>query len=695
MYQGSPVTAGQFAGWTPIGAEASGSGYLVAWKHTGTSEFKIWSVDGSGNYLSGDTVVSGAASALQSKEATFQQYLNGDGTLGFAPSVIESTGFGTLTQVGDTYRMSNSNSEVVLKYAGVAVTEGQFPGWVPVGAEPMGNTTSFRVAWKHVGTDEYKIWETDTNGNYVTGDVVLVGSTYTLQVKESGLGGQDINGDGVVGIKTTVIENSGSSSLVISADTYNLGGTLLKYAGTPVTVGMFAGWTPIGGEAGTVVWKSTSADQFRIWTVFTNGEFYNEVTVSGGTYSLQSREASFAQDLNADGRVGPLMTTIDSAGSTTLSIAADAYVQTFAGGTTVLSKDGAQVIVGQSNGWTPVAAENGEIVWKLSGADQFKVWQGPTVSGDGVTMSGTSAELKYREYTFQQDFNGDGQVLSASTIESTGTTVLRQVGDMYQLSALNGFGATLLKYFGSVVTEAQLGDWNLTGAERGATSSEAYLTLHNDVTGEYKIWLTDTQGNVKYDYGAMSGSDILLRTVEESMLQDLNSDGLVGLPDSPFDITLGYFGDSAYKLYVAAAAERWEQVITADLPSANNATYGLIDDVRIDVSVSGVDGAGGALAGGKPVFVRSSGNLTSYGTVTIDSSDIVSMAANGTLTQAVMHEMGHVLGIGSLWSTFGLVSNGEYTGQYGLEAYRELSGDASATFVPVETGGGSGTAGKH
>jgi hypothetical protein len=71
------------------------------------------------------------------------------------------------------------------------------------------------------------------------------------------------------------------------------------------------------------------------------------------------------------------------------------------------------------------------------------------------------------------------------------------------------------------------------------------------------------------------------------------------------------------------------------------------------------------------------------------------MAPNGTLVNAVMHEMGNVLGIGSLWSLFGLESNGQHTGQYGLEAYRELSGDASATFVPVETGGGSGTAGKH
>jgi len=312
-------------------------------------------------------------------------------------------------------------------------------------------------------------------------------------------------------------------------------------------------------------------------------------------------------------------------------------------------------------------------------------------SGNSVVMSGSDPRIAVREYGYGQDLNGDGQSLPVTQIESNGSTALLKIGNYYQLESLG----PILSYSGAVVSESQLGDWDLVGAERGSSSNEAYVTLHNDVTGEYKIWLTDTQGNVKYDYGAMSGSDIMLRTVETSMLQDVNGDGMVGMPNSPFDITLSYFGDSAYKLYVAAAAARWEQVITADLPSVNNATYGLIDDVRIDVSVSGIDNAGGALAGGKPVYVRSSGGLTSYGTVTIDSSDIASMAANGTLMNAVMHEMGHVLGIGSLWSTFGLASNGQYTGQYGLEAYRELSGDASATFVPVETGGGSGTAGKH
>src|SRR5438105_5050850 len=37
-YGGAAVTAGQFGGWTPIGAEQTSSGYDVAWKMTSADE---------------------------------------------------------------------------------------------------------------------------------------------------------------------------------------------------------------------------------------------------------------------------------------------------------------------------------------------------------------------------------------------------------------------------------------------------------------------------------------------------------------------------------------------------------------------------------------------------------------------------------------------------------------------------------
>ena len=61
------------------------------------------------------------------------------------------------------------------------------------------------------------------------------------------------------------------------------------------------------------------------------------------------------------------------------------------------------------------------------------------------------------------------------------------------------------------------------------------------------------------------------------------------------------------------------------------------------------------------------------------------------------HEVGHLLGMNfSTWSANGLYQSGtgQYTGEYGVAAYREEF-DATASFVPVETAGSSGTMNNH
>jgi Ca2+-binding RTX toxin-like protein len=79
-----------------------------------------------------------------------------------------------------------------------------------------------------------------------------------------------------------------------------------------------------------------------------------------------------------------------------------------------------------------------------------------------------------------------------------------------------------------------------------------------------------------------------------------------------------------------------------------------------------------------------------------DSADIDQMVASGTFDSVVMHEIGHILGLGTLWSSRGLTSaSADYIGANALREYRALSGNASADFIPIEHDGGSGTAGSH
>ena len=74
--------------WTPIGAvQVAGGGYDVAWHDTATGQYSVWSADSNGNYLSSIVgAVSGNDPALEAIETTFNQDLNGDGTIGVPPA---------------------------------------------------------------------------------------------------------------------------------------------------------------------------------------------------------------------------------------------------------------------------------------------------------------------------------------------------------------------------------------------------------------------------------------------------------------------------------------------------------------------------------------------------------------------------------------------------------------------------------
>ena len=75
--------AGQFVGWTPIGAVQTATGYDVAWENTSANEYTVWSTDSNGNYT-GNLIgaVSATSTALEAFEPIFDQDLNGDGVIG-------------------------------------------------------------------------------------------------------------------------------------------------------------------------------------------------------------------------------------------------------------------------------------------------------------------------------------------------------------------------------------------------------------------------------------------------------------------------------------------------------------------------------------------------------------------------------------------------------------------------------------
>jgi hypothetical protein len=166
--------------------------------------------------------------------------------------------------------------------------------------------------------------------------------------------------------------------------------------------------------------------------------------------------------------------------------------------------------------------------------------------------------------------------------------------------------------------------------------------------------------------------------------------------DSHFDIVIRYTGDPTYQAAFTQAVARWEQIITADIPDFNSAQFGVIDDLLIDASIVAIDGPGHILGQAGPDVLRSGSLQPAHGVMKFDSADVAQMFADGIWTSVILHEMGHVLGLGTIWDSLHLKNAaGDYIGAHALAEYRTLTGNQGATSIPVEHDGGPGTAGGH
>jgi hypothetical protein len=152
-----------------------------------------------------------------------------------------------------------------------------------------------------------------------------------------------------------------------------------------------------------------------------------------------------------------------------------------------------------------------------------------------------------------------------------------------------------------------------------------------------------------------------------------------------------------------SAANRWSKVIVGDLPNVVIAGQ-VIDDVLIEASGVAIDGPGGILGQAGPTHLRpasagASKFIPAKGRMQFDTADLAGMQANGTLNDVITHEMGHVLGVGTIWGLKGVLAgantnNPTFTGLNAKKAYGQLKGQGP-TAVPVENQGGAGTANAH
>ena len=163
-----------------------------------------------------------------------------------------------------------------------------------------------------------------------------------------------------------------------------------------------------------------------------------------------------------------------------------------------------------------------------------------------------------------------------------------------------------------------------------------------------------------------------------------------------------------------SAAAQWERLIYGDVPDefasfpagtcgpGSPAINETIDDIIIYVRLDSIDGPGKILGQAGPCLIRDPGFQPGVGVMRFDTADVAGLLAAGQFDEVVRHEMGHVLGFGTIWQSLGVLSGAggtdpHFVGAQSTAAFDHNGGQAysAGAKVPVENCCGPGTRDFH
>jgi hypothetical protein len=372
---------------------------------------------------------------------------------------------------------------------------------------------------------------------------------------------------------------------------------------------------------------------------------------------------------------------------------------------------------------------------KISLTKTLEVTYQPTVPG-GLSYEGT---VDSKQPTFTRPDRGDGLTDTDRTSPYNAYTFNIDKKDWYVILSNQLFDGYLLLYKNSFDPKnpnanllAQNDDFLGFSPNAPIPGTSKIVALLEP--GKY-VAVTTACGNPEAGCGPNSGafSNLLTKTDPPPAPFQLPAPD-----DSKFNITVRFLTNNVtaeQQAVFVEAANRWAAIISGDLgninlgpepfninPSAAPIT-GVIDDVFIDAAFVDIDGPGQILGRAGPQLIRTGVNapLTIYGAMEFD---VAEFAPGGffsdpkNYSDVILHEMGHVLGIGTLWEdtknvsanynpnaptdvprgTFNPAYDPRFIGKAASAEYQTLltqAGKTDTPGVPIENTAGPGTLNGH
>jgi len=141
---------------------------------------------------------------------------------------------------------------------------------------------------------------------------------------------------------------------------------------------------------------------------------------------------------------------------------------------------------------------------------------------------------------------------------------------------------------------------------------------------------------------------------------------------------------SAQEAAFRDAAERWMAILadtelpdvtvngTVDCSGEYEQSVETIDDLMIVAAVVDIDGPYEVLGQARFCRMHDGSHLPYFGMMEFDVADMDRMERNGTLRAVILHEMAHVLGIGTLWRALRLLRNPSLAAGREVDTYLPL-----------------------